>query len=85
MARRVAARRGSARVALTALCARRHFPHDPAPAPLPQVPFRQRSERQLALAARAAHRADGTVSRRTSAPPPPIRGRVGGRGGCGGA
>eukprot|EP00964_Phaeocystis_antarctica_P053658 scaffold31513_cov30-Phaeocystis_antarctica.AAC.1 len=34
------------------------FPHDPAPAPLSQVASEQQPERQLALAARAAHRAD---------------------------
>eukprot|EP00964_Phaeocystis_antarctica_P145159 scaffold111155_cov30-Phaeocystis_antarctica.AAC.1 len=66
------ARRGSARVALAGFC----------------VPSEQRPERRLALAARAADRADEAVSHRTSASPPPSRGRLrGGRGRrvCGGA
>eukprot|EP00964_Phaeocystis_antarctica_P010901 scaffold5993_cov46-Phaeocystis_antarctica.AAC.2 len=41
--------------------------HLPPPA-FVAVLFQQRPERQLALAARAAHRADEPVSRRTSAP-----------------
>ena len=47
-------------------------------APLSQVPSDQRPERQRTLAARAPHRADMAVSRRTSAHPPPGRGRAGG-------
>ena len=81
MARRMAARRGSAQKRVRRTCRPLRsslFPHDPAPAPLSQDPSLQRSERQLALAARAPHRAEGTVSRRTSAPPPPSRGRIGG-------
>ena len=47
--------------------------HDPALAPPAQVPLRKRSERQLALAARAAqHRADLPVSHRNSAPHPAV-------------
>ena len=49
-------------------------PLDPATAPLSQEPWRQRPERQLALATLEAHRADTLVSHCSSAPPPPSHG-----------